>query len=105
MFNVSSDRCFGSENEKNESDQIVKALQDKQIPVAYVVLPDEGHWDWRPENFLAVYAVTEHFLASVLGGRFEPFGDALRSSSLTVPVGADLLPGLSQELGRPLLSR
>jgi dipeptidyl aminopeptidase/acylaminoacyl peptidase len=82
---------------KSESDQIVKALQDKQIPVTYVVLPDEGHWDWRPENFLAVYAVTENFLATVLGGRSEPFGDALLTSSLSVSAGADLLPGLSSE--------
>jgi dipeptidyl aminopeptidase/acylaminoacyl peptidase len=82
---------------KSESDQIVQALQDKHIPVTYVVLPDEGHWDWRPENFLGVYAVIEHFLARVLGGRAEPFGDAIRNSSLTIPVGAELLPGLTRE--------
>jgi dipeptidyl aminopeptidase/acylaminoacyl peptidase len=83
---------------KSESDQIAKALQDRRIPVTYVLLPDEGHWDWRPQNFLAVYATTEAFLFAVLGGRYEPFGDALKGSSLAVPMGADLVTGLSQAL-------
>jgi dipeptidyl aminopeptidase/acylaminoacyl peptidase len=83
---------------KSESDQIVQALADKQIPVTYAVLPDEGHWDWRPENFLAVYAVTEAFLSGVLGGRHEPAGDALQGSSLVVPVGAELVPGLGEAI-------
>jgi dipeptidyl aminopeptidase/acylaminoacyl peptidase len=86
---------------KSEADQIVKALQDNRIPVTYGLLPDEGHWDWRPENALAVYAVTEAFLSSVLGGRHEPVGDAFKGSSLTVPIGADLVPGLSQALREP----
>jgi dipeptidyl aminopeptidase/acylaminoacyl peptidase len=85
---------------KAESDQIVKALQDRRIPVTYLVLPDEGHWDWRPENFLGVYAVTEAFLAGVLGGRREAIGDAFEGSSLVAPVGADLVPELSEALKR-----
>lgn len=83
---------------KSEADQIVKALQDKRIAVTYCLLPDEGHWDWRPENSLAVYAVTEAFLSAVLGGRPEPLGDAFKGSTLAVPIGADLVPGLSQAL-------
>jgi dipeptidyl aminopeptidase/acylaminoacyl peptidase len=83
---------------KSESDQIVKALEDRRIPVTYGLLPDEGHWDWRPENFLAVYALTEAFLSHVLGGRHESIGGALKDSSLAVPVGADLVPGLSQAI-------
>jgi dipeptidyl aminopeptidase/acylaminoacyl peptidase len=83
---------------KAESDQIVQALEARRIPVTYGLLPDEGHWDWRPENFLAVYAVTEAFLSGVLGGRHEPVGDALKGSSLAVPVGAELVPGLGQAI-------
>ena len=41
-----------------ESDQIVKATRPAD-PVTYGLLPDEGHWTERPENFLAVYVVTE----------------------------------------------
>ena len=83
---------------KSESDQLVHALEDKQIPVTYVVLPDEGHWDWRPENFLAVYAVVEAFLARELGGRAEPIGDSFQGASITVPLGATQVAGLSDAL-------
>jgi dipeptidyl aminopeptidase/acylaminoacyl peptidase len=83
---------------KSESDQIVKALESKRIAVTYVVLPDEGHWDWRPENFLAVYAVVESFLARELGGRQEPIGDSFHGSSITVPVGAAQVTGLKSAL-------
>jgi dipeptidyl aminopeptidase/acylaminoacyl peptidase len=81
---------------QSESDQIVKVLQKKRIPVTYAVLAGEGHWDWRPENFQAVYATTEAFLAGVLGGRCEPFGDTIQASSLTVPVGVEHVPGLRE---------
>src|SRR5262249_39642487 len=33
-----------------ESDQIVKAMQEKKIPVTYVLFPDEGHGFARPAN-------------------------------------------------------
>jgi dipeptidyl aminopeptidase/acylaminoacyl peptidase len=85
---------------KTESEKIVKALQDNKIPVTYVLLGDEGHWDWRPENMLAVYAATEAFLARVLGGRYEAVGDDFKGSSIAAPAGAELVPGLSQALRR-----
>ena len=44
-------------------------MQEKKIPVTYVLFPDEGHGFARPENNLAFYAVTEAFLAEQLGGR------------------------------------
>jgi len=83
----------------NESEQIVKAMQAKGIPVTYVLYPDEGHGFRRPENNTAFNAVTEEFLASkCLGGRFEPIGSDFGGSSITVPVGADLLPGVIKAL-------
>src|SRR6185436_5951295 len=42
---------------QSESDQIVKAMQEKKIPVTYVLFPDEGHGFARPENSLAFFAV------------------------------------------------
>lgn len=81
-----------------ESDQIVKALQAKNIPVTYVLFPDEGHGFARPENNIAFYAVSEHFLERCLGGRAEAFGAALSPSSLTVPHGAAFAPGLEAAL-------
>ncbi|MCH7787309.1 MAG: S9 family peptidase [Chloroflexi bacterium] len=81
-----------------ESDQIVKAMQEKEIPVTYVLYPDEGHGFARPENNLSFFAVAEAFLAENIGGRFEPIGDAFKGSSLTVPTGAENIPGLTEAL-------
>ena len=81
-----------------ESDQIVKAMGEKGIPVTYVLFPDEGHGFARPENSLAFQAVAEAFLAKHLGGRFEPIGDDFENSSMTAPAGADGVPGLAEKL-------
>jgi dienelactone hydrolase len=79
-----------------EAEQMVEAMQEKDIPVTYVLFPDEGHGFARPENRLAFYAVTEAFLAKYLGGRGEPVGDAYQGSSMTIPTGADQLPSLDK---------
>ena len=81
-----------------ESDQIVNAMQQKGIPVTYVLFPDEGHGFARPENNIAFNAVTENFLATCLGGRAEPIGATVKSSSARVPVGAAFTPGLEAAL-------
>lgn len=49
-----------------ESDQIVDAMRAKNIPVTYVLFPDEGHGFQRPENSKAFNAVAEGFLAQCL---------------------------------------
>ena len=84
-----------------ESDQIVTAMQEKNIPVTYILYPDEGHGFARPENNLSFNAAAEEFLATCLGGRVEPVGDDLRGSSITVPAGGALLPGLQTALEVP----
>ena len=84
---------------QSESDQIVRAMQEKEIPVTYALYPDEGHGFARPENNLSFFAVAEAFLAECLGGRHEPLGDALAGSSITVPAGAEHIPGLLVALG------
>lgn len=81
-----------------ESDQIVHAMQERGIPVTYVLYPDEGHGFARPENRLSFYAVTEAFLARHLDGRYEPIGDAFQGSSIQVLTGADQVPGLEGAL-------
>ena len=83
----------------NESEQIVKAMQAKNIPVTYVLYPDEGHGFRRPQNNISFNAVAEDFLANkCLGGRAEPIGNDFAGATITVPVGADLLPGLKEAL-------
>ena len=81
-----------------ESDQIVAAMQARQIPVTYVLYPDEGHGFARPENWLSFNAIAEAFLAEFLGGRFQPIGDDFANSSLQVLTGADDVPGLAGAL-------
>jgi dipeptidyl aminopeptidase/acylaminoacyl peptidase len=81
-----------------ESDQIVSAMKAKNLPVTYVVYPDEGHGFARPQNRTSFYAISEAFLSTCLGGRFEPVGNDFAGSSLTVPDGANYVPGLSEAL-------
>jgi dipeptidyl aminopeptidase/acylaminoacyl peptidase len=82
-----------------ESDQIVAAMTEHEIPVTYVLYPDEGHGFRRPENRKSFNAVAEAFLAEQLGGRFEPVGDDFRGATIQVPTGADEVPGLADALG------
>ena len=81
-----------------ESDQIVQAMQDANIPVTYLLYTDEGHGFYRPENRLSFYAVTDAFLAEHLGGRYEPIGDDFEGSSIIVQCGAEEVPGLAEVL-------
>ncbi|WP_437776427.1 S9 family peptidase [Sorangium sp. So ce1097] len=81
-----------------ESDQIVKAMTGKGIPVTYVLYPDEGHGFARPENALSFNAIAETFLAQCLGGSYQPIGEDFKGSSVTVPAGADVVHGLSAAL-------
>jgi dipeptidyl aminopeptidase/acylaminoacyl peptidase len=81
-----------------ESDQIVKAMQDKGIGVTYVLFSDEGHGFGRPQNEKAFDAVAETFLAQCLGGSYEPVGDDFKGSTIQVPAGADQIYGLSTAL-------
>jgi len=81
-----------------ESDQIVDAMTANNIPVTYVLFPDEGHGFARPENSKAFNAVAEGFLSACLGGRAEPIADDFEGSSISVPTGAEEVPGLAQAL-------
>lgn len=78
-----------------ESDQIVTAMKAKNIPVTYVVFPDEGHGFARPVNNIAFNAVAENFLAQCLKGRSEPIGTALQGSTAQVREGAGYVKGLA----------
>jgi dipeptidyl aminopeptidase/acylaminoacyl peptidase len=81
-----------------ESDQIVESMKAKNIPVTYVVFPDEGHGFARPVNNIAFQAVAENFLGQCLGGRAEPIGATLKASSAQVKHGAQFAPGLAQAM-------
>jgi dipeptidyl aminopeptidase/acylaminoacyl peptidase len=83
---------------QREAGQIVAAMKAKNIPVTYILFPDEGHGFARPENNIAFYAASEQFLAKCLGGRAEPYGKAFAGSSITSPYGAEFAPGLQDAL-------
>ena len=79
---------------QGESDRIVSAMQQNDVPVTYLIYPDEGHGIARPANRMAFFAVAEAFLAEHLGGRYEPIGDDLDRSRLMIPVGAGEIPSV-----------
>ncbi len=81
-----------------ESDQIVASMKAKNLPVTYVLYPDEGHGFARPANRTSFYAVAEGFLAQCLGGRYEPVGNDFKGASLQVLEGAQHVPGLPEAL-------
>jgi dipeptidyl aminopeptidase/acylaminoacyl peptidase len=83
---------------QSEADQIVAAMQRRGIPVTYVLYPDEGHGFARPENRLSFNAVVEAFLSRHLGGRFESVGRDFEGATITVPTGAEDIPGLRPAL-------
>ncbi len=82
----------------DQAEQIVEALQEKGIPVTYLLYSDEGHGIDRPENALSLVAVADAFLSECLGGRYEPIGDDFEGSSIAVPVGAEAVPGLADAM-------
>ncbi len=84
-----------------ESDQMVQAMQDLNLPVTYLLYPDEGHnFDFLGGGGggLSFFPVMESFLAQCLGGRFEPVGDEFQGAQITVPTGAELITGLAEAL-------
>lgn len=67
-----------------ESDQFVSALKRKNIPVTYVVYPDEGHGMQKPQNMLSMTGFVEEFLHECLHGEVEPFKIGQYNSSAVV---------------------
>ncbi|QNI56633.1 dipeptidyl aminopeptidase/peptidase S9 prolyl oligopeptidase [Synechococcus sp. BIOS-E4-1] len=66
----------------SESETIAAAMKERQLPIDFVVFPDEGHGLVNPLNALAMYALVEAFLRNHVGGRAEPFGSSVDQSSL-----------------------
>ncbi len=56
---------------KDESDQMVKALKEKGIDVPYMVKDNEGHGFHNEENRFDFYQAMEKFFAKYLGGKVE----------------------------------
>jgi dipeptidyl aminopeptidase/acylaminoacyl peptidase len=76
-----------------ESEQIVRALCGRRVPVIYVTFADEGHFFVRQPNRIAFAAVLEFFLSSYLGGVSEPLSNAFSGSSIHIQTGYDIISG------------
>ena len=70
-----------------ESEQIVAAMQKRNIPVTYVFYKDEGHGFRRAANRRSWSAVVEAFLAQHIGGRAEPVGEDFAGSTIEFRAG------------------
>ena len=66
----------------SESESIAAEMAKRNLPIDFVVFPDEGHGFANPRNALAMTALQEAFLSEHLGGRAEPFGTTLEQSSM-----------------------
>jgi dipeptidyl aminopeptidase/acylaminoacyl peptidase len=53
---------------KDQSDRIVSALEQRNVPVHYLVLTDEGHGFSRTESIKAAYSATDRFLDKYIYG-------------------------------------
>jgi len=62
---------------KNESDQMVKALRARGVDVPYMVKDNEGHGFHNEENRFAFYRAMEQFFGKYLGGRIGAGADVL----------------------------
>lgn len=47
---------------RDQSDRVVQALQQRHVPVHYLVLPGEGHGFSRQDHRLSAYELTDRFL-------------------------------------------
>ena len=90
-FNKRSEAAYLSAKEASEQGKL--KLVDE-----FVMQPYEGHGFARPENNLSFFAIAEAFLAECLGGRYEPVGSDFENSSVSIPTGAEEIPGLSDAL-------
>ncbi|WP_299191503.1 S9 family peptidase [uncultured Erythrobacter sp.] len=80
---------------QSESDQIVGAMKSANIPVTYVLYPDEGHGFARPVNSISFFAITENFLAECLNSRAESIGDVVSASTAEIVEGEAHVKGLA----------
>ncbi len=81
---------------QQESDQIAKALKDKNVPLIYLLLKAEGHGWFQHDNSMAISGITELFFTKYLGGRFEEMTDEMEKSTIEIVEGKALLESMQQ---------
>ena len=81
-----------------EADQIVKAMNEKKIPVTYVLFHDEGHGFARPENRFAFYADHRRLPGQAPRRPLRADRRAFKGADFSVPSGKDQVPGVAEAL-------
>ena len=64
---ISSSRCWLCRALQVESDTYIAAVQATEVPVGYVVFPDEGHGFRKRENRIVASDAHVRFLNTYLG--------------------------------------
>ena len=77
----------------------VAGLRARRVPVTYAIFADEDHGLEDVANRRSFGVLTEIFLAQCLGGPFQPIGEDIAGSTMTVPIGAHHIYGLRDALG------
>ena len=85
---------------QSQSDSMVEVMKEKNIPVTYVLYPDEGHGLLRRENNASFWAITEGFLASASAAATRRSPTSSKARARRSWPGADLVPGLDAALAR-----
>ncbi len=81
---------------KEQSDKIVATMQEKGIPVTYLLYRGEGHGFAEPQNNISFAAIAESFLQRCLGGHAAGITAAdLRGATVEIPAGANLIAGFA----------
>jgi dipeptidyl aminopeptidase/acylaminoacyl peptidase len=78
--------------------QFVAALKAHRVPVTYAVYGEEERTLNDPTDLTSFRAVAEVFLAQCFHTDYRPIGTDLDGSSISVPVGAELIAGLKAAL-------
>ena len=69
---------------QEQAEKIVNAMKENNLPVTYVLYPNEGHLWSHHANIISYLALAENFFAEHLGGVAEPIGDAINNSSAKI---------------------
>jgi len=69
-------------------------MKKHDIPVTYVLYPNEGHNISKPENRMSFYAIVEQFFGKFLGGKVEELSDEIENSSVVFLEGKSLIANL-----------
>ena len=74
----------------SDSEKMVQAMKQHNIPVTFMKFPDEGHVFFNDNNQKALFAIAENFFQQHLAGDAEPLGKVLKDSSIIIVEKGDM---------------